>query len=277
MVFSKLHGLGNDYIYVNAMKETIDNPKEVAVRLSKRHFGVGADGLILIKESACADFKMEMYNADGSQAEMCGNGIRCVGKYVYDNKLTDKREITIETLSGIKKLQLEIADGVVTMVTVDMGKPILNAKDIPVIAKQNQFIKEPIDVDGQIYYVTAVSIGNPHAVVFVDNLTDVAIEKVGAILENYDCFPKRTNVEFVQVIERKSIRVRVWERGSGLTLACGTGACAAVIASITNGYTNPEVEVTLDGGKLFICWDLNTKHIFMRGPAEYVFEGWVDC
>lgn len=276
MVFQKLHGLGNDYIYVNAIKETIDNPEELAVKLSKRHFGVGADGLILIKASNQADFKMEMYNADGTQAEMCGNGIRCLGKYVYDNKLTDKKALSIETLSGIKKLQLEVENEEVKMVSVDMGKPIWQPRKIPVISDKNLFMAEPIHVQEQIYYVTAVSIGNPHAVIFVKEFDEIAIDKVGDLVEHSSIFPNRTNVEFVKVISEHNIQVRVWERGSGMTLACGTGACAAVAASIIHGYTKPEVEVLLDGGKLHVSWNSKTNHLWMSGPAEYVFEGSID-
>lgn len=268
-----MHGLGNDYIYVNCMEETIDNPSELAIKMSKRHFGVGADGLILIKQSVIADFKMEMYNADGSLAEMCGNGIRCVGKYVYDNKLTNKTELKIETMAGIKTLYLEIEDKVVKMVTVEMGEPILDASLVPVLLEEKRVIHRKMQIDKDEFYITCVSMGNPHTIIFVEDMKEVELERLGPVIEQLEIFPKKTNVEFVEVINDQIIRMRVWERGTGVTLACGTGACASVVASVLNGVTNNRVDVILDGGILTVDWNRITNQISMRGPAEFVFDG----
>lgn len=273
MNFKKMHGLGNDYIYVNCMEETIDNPSELAIKMSKRHFGVGADGLILIKQSVIADFKMEMYNADGSLAEMCGNGIRCVGKYVYDNKLTNKTELKIETMAGIKTLYLEIEDKVVKMVTVEMGEPILDASLVPVLLEEKRVIHRKMQIDKDEFYITCVSMGNPHTIIFVEDMKEVELERLGPVIEQLEIFPKKTNVEFVEVINDQIIRMRVWERGTGVTLACGTGACASVVASVLNGVTNNRVDVILDGGILTVDWNRSTNQISMRGPAEFVFDG----
>ena len=276
MRFTKMHGLGNDYIYVDGSKEHIENPSDLAVSLSDRHFGVGADGLILINPSKVADFEMEMYNADGSRGEMCGNGIRCVGKYVYDNGLTDKTEVSIETLAGIKYLGLGVEDGKVTQVRGDMGKPILEADKIPVegeVVKDNRVIKGPIRVLDKDYSMTCVSMGNPHAVVCVEDVEHFDIEHMGPAFENHPSFPRRINTEFIRVIDRKNIEMRVWERGSGETLACGTGACAVAVACAVNGLTDREVEVKLLGGRLHILWDEKDDHVYMTGPAETVFTG----
>lgn len=273
MKFTKMQGAGNDYVYVNCFTENIDNPNEVAKFVSDRHFGIGGDGLVLIKPSTVADFKMDMYNADGSQAEMCGNAIRCVGKYVYDHKLTDKTSITVETLAGIKKLDLTIQDGKTVLVKVNMGSPVLNPKEIPVVATKDRVVNEPIEVDGKTYYMTCVSMGNPHAVIYMDNVQDLDLEKIGPSFENHERFPKRVNTEFAKVIDRKNIEMRVWERGSGETLACGTGSCATAVASILNGLTDNLVTIHLLGGDLIIEWDQAENTVYMTGPAAFVFDG----
>lgn len=276
MKFTKMHGCGNDYVYVNCFKETVENPSEVAIKVSKRHFGVGSDGMILICPSEIADFQMKMYNADGSMGEMCGNGIRCVAKYVYDYGMTDKTHITIETGAGIKELDLTVEDGKVSMVRVDMGEPILEAAKIPVVSDKEKVINEPILVQGTEWKMTCVSMGNPHAVVFVADTKHLAIKDIGPCFENHKVFPKRTNTEFVQFISSKEINMRVWERGAGETWACGTGTCASVMACILNGYTDDTVLVHLLGGDLLIEYDRETNHIFMTGPATTVFEGEID-
>ncbi len=277
MKFTKMQGIGNDYVYVNCFKEKVDNPSELAIKVSDRHFGIGSDGLILIKPSQKADFMMDMYNADGSQGAMCGNGIRCVAKYVYDYGLTDKKQISVETLSGIKYLDLTVADGKVELVKVDMGEPILTAKDIPVLADSEKVIDAPIQVDGKEYHITAVSMGNPHGIVYMDDVENLKIEEIGPKFENHQRFPDRINTEFVQVLNRNTLRMRVWERGSGETLACGTGACAVTVASALNGKTDREVTVQLLGGELKVCWDQETNHVFMTGPAKVVFDGEIDA
>lgn len=276
MKFTKMQGLGNDYVYVNGFQEKIENPPEVAKKVSDRHFGIGSDGLILINPSKCADFEMEMYNSDGSRAEMCGNGIRCVGKYVYDFGLTDKTEISVETLAGIKHLSLKVVDGKVSEVTVDMGTPELIAKNIPVISENEKVISEDIEVLGETYQITAVSMGNPHAVVFYDGIKNMDIEKIGPEFEFHKRFPKRINTEFVEVIDRKTVAMRVWERGSGETLACGTGACAVMVACELNGFTESEVKVKLLGGDLLIRWDKETDRVYMTGAATTVFSGEIE-
>lgn len=274
MKFTKMQGLGNDYVYVNCLKEKIKNPPELAKKISDRHFGVGSDGLIMINPSDKADFEMEMYNADGSRGEMCGNGIRCVAKYVYDYGLTDKTSISVETLAGIKYLDLTVENGKVKLVKVDMGKPELKPSEIPVEASGDQVIDEPIMADGEEYRMTCVSMGNPHAVVFVDcDLQELPLEEIGPKFENHERFPRRVNTEFVRVIDRHTAQMRVWERGSGETLACGTGACAVAVACVLNGYTEDEVTVKLLGGDLKIKWDRERDTVFMTGPAEVVFDG----
>ena len=273
MEFTKMQGLGNDYVYVNCFKEKIENPSEMAVKVSDRHFGIGSDGLILIKPSEVADFEMEMYNADGSRGEMCGNGIRCVAKYVYDYGLTDKTSISVETHGGIKYLDLTVEHGKVTLVKVDMGTPILKPELIPIVAKGETVIDEPIMVGGKEYHMTGVSMGNPHDVVFMDDIKNLEIEKIGPLFENHERFPNRINTEFVNVIDRHTAQMRVWERGSGETLACGTGACAVAVACILNGLTENTVTVKLLGGDLQIEWDREKNTVYMTGPAEVSFDG----
>ena len=276
MKFTKMHGLGNDYVYVNCFEEEIDNPPAVARFVSDRHFGIGSDGLIMINPSKTADFEMEMYNADGSRGEMCGNGIRCVAKYVYDYGLTDKTQISVETLGGIKYLDLTVEDGKVSQVKVDMGKPELEADLIPIISEREQVIDEPIEVDGKEYHMTGVSMGNPHAVIYVDDVKGLDLEKIGPKFENHERFPKRINTEFVHCIDRQTVEMRVWERGSGETLACGTGACAVAVSSILNNLTDTRVTVKLLGGDLQIEWDREKDRVFMTGPATVVFDGVID-
>lgn len=273
MKFTKMQGLGNDYVYVNGFEERIENPSEMAVKVSNRNFGVGSDGLILINPSEKADFEMEMYNADGSRGEMCGNGIRCVAKYVYDYGLTDKTHISVETLGGIKYLDLTVEDGKVILVRVDMGSPILTPAQIPVIADEAEAVAVPILVDETEYQMTCVSMGNPHAVIFMDDIEHLEIEKIGPKFEHHERFPNRVNTEFVKVLDRQTASMRVWERGSGETLACGTGACAVAVACILGGYTESKVTVKLLGGDLLIEWYREQNKIYMTGPAAVVFDG----
>ena len=273
MKFTKMHGCGNDYVYVNLFEETIADPAQLSIAVSDRHFGIGSDGLITIGPSDVADFRMRIYNADGSEAEMCGNGIRCVAKYVYDHELTSQTTITVETGAGIKTLDLLVENGKVTQVTVDMGEPILAPEEIPVIAAGMRVVDEPILVDGKEWRMTCVSMGNPHAVVFVDDVANLELEKYGPDFENHTRFPKRTNTEFVQVHSRTEASMRVWERGSAETWACGTGTCASVMACILNGYTDNKVLVHLRGGDLVIEYNPDNNHIYMTGPATEVFQG----
>lgn len=273
MKFTKMHGCGNDYVYINGFENSIDNPSELATKMSDRHFGVGGDGIVLILPTEKADFRMRMFNADGSEAEMCGNAIRCVGKYVYDNEMTQEEKITIDTLAGIKTLDLTVENGKVTYAKVDMGEPILKACDIPVVSDKYPVIGERIDVQGKTYEFTCVSMGNPHAITYVDDTDNYPIEEIGKIVEIDDKFPKKVNVEFAQVIDRKTIKMRVWERGTGETLACGTGACATLVASVLNDLVDRKAVIKLIGGDLSIEWDEESNHIFMSGPATTVFEG----
>ena len=273
MKFTKLHGCGNGYIYVNLFEETLDNPAEMSIKVSDHHFGIGSDGLITIGPSEIADFTMHIYNADGSEAEMCGNGVRCVGKYVYDHGLTDKTEVTVETGAGIMVLSLNVENGKVATVRVDMGEPIFEPERIPVVAEGNSVIMEPITVGDKEWKMTCVSMGNPHAVVFVDDVKNFELEKYGPLFENHERFPKRTNTEFVKVVSPTEAYMRVWERGSAETWACGTGTCATVVACILNGLTERKVLVHLLGGDLVIEWDEATNHVFMTGPATEVFSG----
>ncbi|HIY63708.1 MAG TPA: diaminopimelate epimerase [Candidatus Mediterraneibacter stercoripullorum] len=274
MKFTKMQGLGNDYVYVNCFSEKVPDPSELAVRISDRHFGVGSDGLILICPSDKADFEMVMYNADGSRGEMCGNGIRCVAKYVYDYGLTDKTSISVETLGGIKYLDLTVEGGKVKLVKVDMGRPILTPSEIPVEADGEQAVDESIETDGKEYRMTCVSMGNPHAVIFVEeDVKDIPLEMIGPKFENHKRFPNRINTEFARVLDRKTVEMRVWERGSGETLACGTGACAVAVSCILNGMTEDNVTVKLLGGDLQIEWDREKDTVYMTGPAEVVFDG----
>ena len=277
MKFTKMHGIGNDYIYVNCLEETVPNPSELAVKLSDRHFGVGGDGLILIKPSQKADFEMDMYNADGSRGMMCGNGIRCVAKYVYDKGLTDKTTISIDTQVGVKYLDLTVENGKAVLIKVNMGSPSFLAEQIPVTADTKEVVAAPLTVEDRDYQITCVSMGNPHCVTFLkEDVRDLDLEKIGPFFENHKRFPDRINTEFVNVIDRNTLRMRVWERGSGETLACGTGACAVAAAAVRNGLADEEVTVHLLGGDLQICWDKEADLIYMTGPAEIVFDGEVE-
>lgn len=277
MKFTKMQGIGNDYVYVNCFKETVEDPKTTAIKVSDRHFGIGSDGLILIKPSEVADFQMDMYNADGSRGAMCGNGIRCVAKYVYDYGLTDKTFISVETASGIKYLDLTVENGKVALVKVNMGAPILEAKKIPVVSEKEQVINESLLVDGKEYRITGVSMGNPHAITYIDDVKGLDIEKIGPKFESHPAFPDRVNTEFVKVLDDHTVEMRVWERGSGETLACGTGACAVAVASILNGYVKEEkVTVKLLGGDLKIYWDREENLVYMTGPAAVVFDGEIE-
>ena len=272
--FTKMHGCGNDYIYVNCFTEKIEEPSVIAKKVSDRHFGIGSDGLILICPSETADFKMRMFNADGSEGKMCGNGIRCVAKYVYDNGMTDKEVITVETLSGIKTLQLAVSQGRVQAVTVDMGSPVLTPSQIPVKCEGDRIINQPVSVGGKEYYITCVSMGNPHAVVFTEEeVTALNLEKTGPLFENHEIFPDRVNTDFIHVIDEKTIDMRVWERGSGETLACGTGACASVVACVLNHKTEDEVLVHLLGGDLEVRYDREKNTVLLTGPAEFICTG----
>ncbi len=274
MKFTKMQGCGNDYVYVNGMTETVENKKEAVPFLSDRHFGIGGDGVIFINKGEKADFEMEMYNADGSRSQMCGNGIRCVGKFVYDKGLTDKTEITVESFGAVKYLSLTVGeDNKVSKVKVDMDEPELTAAKVPVKSHMEQAIKMPVEINGNTYEMTCVSMGNPHAVIFVDEITDDMVWVDGKALEIHDCFPERANIEFVQVLSPNHIRMRVWERGSGETFACGTGSCACVVAGVLNGLTERKVTVSLLGGDLEIEWNEENNRVYMTGPAVTVFEG----
>lgn len=279
MKFTKMHGCGNDYVYVDGAREKIpaERKNEVVKFLSDRHFGIGGDGVIFINPSDVADFEMEMYNMDGSRSEMCGNGIRCVGKYVYDHGLTQKTSLTIVSCGKIKYLELTVEDGKVTKVRVNMGSPILEAAEIPVVAEKSPVVDTPITVDGKEYRMTCVSMGNPHAVVYVDEMIDdETMAKIGPLFEHHERFPRRVNAEFVKVLSRERVQMRVWERGTGETLACGTGACAVTVASILNGLTEDSITVELLGGNLEIFWDRKENVVYMTGPATTVFEGEIE-
>lgn len=281
MKFTKMHGCGNDYIYVNGFTEnlSLEEKPELIRRMSDRHFGVGSDGVIFINSSQEADFEMEMWNADGSRGEMCGNGIRCVAKYVYDKGMTKKTDISVISAGKIKYLKLQVKDNRVESVRVNMGQPVLEPEEIPVLPqgeekwKSDRVVNEAISVEGKEYRMTCVSMGNPHAVIFVEDVAGMKLEEIGPCFENHRRFPRRINTEFVRVIDRNNIEMRVWERGSGETLACGTGACAALCACVLNGLTDEAVTVKLLGGKLFIEWNRKENLIYMTGPAETVFDG----
>jgi len=275
MKFTKMHGIGNDYIYVNGFEEKIENPAEFAIKYSNRHKGIGSDGLVLILPSTYCDFRMQMLNADGSEAEMCGNASRCIGKYVYEKGLTDKTNLTLETLSGIKKLELFLdKNNKVESVTVDMGEPVLEAGRIPVIAENSPVMNEMIHFSASTQYrITCVSMGNPHAVIFTKNIGKLNLPKIGSLIENSSIFPNRINVEFIEIISSNRFKMRVWERGSGETLACGTGACAAVVAGILNGFCDRRTTVELLGGELEIEWNAFDNHVYLTGGATTVFEG----
>ncbi len=271
--FTKMHGLGNDYVYMDAIHQHIEKESSLAQFVSNRHFGIGSDGLILICKSDVADFKMRMFNADGSEAEMCGNGIRCVGKFVYDKGLTNKTQVTIETLAGIKILQLNVENGKVKTVKVDMGEPILEPKKIPVISEEKPVRNLELKAEDKKFKFTCVSMGNPHAITIVDNTKEFDVERYGKQLEIDKAFPNKTNVEFIEIVDKNHIKMRVWERGAGETLACGTGACASVVACVLNKLTENIVNVELLGGTLEIEWNREDNHVYMTGPAVTVFEG----
>lgn len=278
MKFTKMHGCGNDYIYIDCFEETVKDESAAAIKLSDRHFGIGGDGLILIKKGITADFEMVMYNADGTRAEMCGNAIRCVARYVYDKGYVKSTDFSIESMGKVKYITLTLENNVVKWVRVDMGAPILNAVDIPVISDREKVISENITVDGREFNMTCVSMGNPHAVMFIDKSPkEFELEHFGPLFESNSIFPKRVNAEFAKVIDRNNIEMRVWERGTGETLACGTGTCATVVAAILNGYVDNDVTVHLIGGDLKIHWSGDEKDsVIMTGPAEYVFSGEID-
>lgn len=278
MKFTKMQGIGNDYVYINCFEETVKDPSAVARFVSDRHFGIGSDGLILIRPSQVADCEMDMYNLDGSQGAMCGNGIRCVAKYVFDHGIVNKTSISIATKSGIKYVDLTVKDGKASLIRVNMGSPILQATQIPVVADTEQVIDAPIQVDGQKYHYTAVSMGNPHAIVYVEDTDSLDLAKIGPSFENHVNFPDRINTEFVQVLDEHTVKMRVWERGSGETLACGTGACAVAVASILNGHVSPDTPVTVKllGGDLQIFWNRSENLVYMTGPAVTVFDGQID-
>ena len=277
MKFTKRHGTGNDYIYVNGFEEKLENPSEAAVKLSDRRFGIGSDGLILILPSDVADCRMEMFNADGSIGKMCGNGIRCVAKYVYDRGLVKKDVLRVETRSGVKTLQLRVEDGKVASVRVNMGQPELDPEKIPVLFSKDRMVDEEVYTpSGNVWRVTCVSMGNPHAVIFVDDVEGVNLPAIGPEMEKHAMFPERANIEFAQVTGPHEVQMRVWERGSGETLACGTGACACAVASVLTGKTDRDVTVHLRGGDLHIFWDPDTDDVYMEGPAAFVFDGTVE-
>ena len=273
MIFTKMHGLGNDYVCINCFRERVEDPPGFARTLCDRHYGIGADGLILICPSKVSDFKMEIYNSDGSVAGMCGNGIRCLGKYVYDYRLTGKETLSIETKSGIRNMHLHIQDGKACGAMVDMGVPRLNAHSIPILSEKDLVINDPIEVQKKNYRMTGISMGNPHAVIFLEEINGFSLEETGRELEFHPRFPERANIEFCHVTARDRIEIRVWERGVGETLACGTGACAAVVASVLNDLTDEEVIVKLLGGELSVRWDRKVNHVFLEGPAVKVFDG----
>lgn len=273
MIFTKMHGLGNDYVCINCFRERVEDPSGFARTLCDRHYGIGADGLILICPSKVSDFKMEIYNSDGSVAGMCGNGIRCLGKYVYDYRLTGKETLSIETKSGIRNMYLHIQDGKACGAMVDMGVPRLNAHSIPILSEKDLVINEPIEVQEKNYRMTGISMGNPHAVIFLEEINGIPLEETGRELEFHPRFPERANIEFCHVTARNRMEIRVWERGVGETLACGTGACAAVVASVLNDLTDEEVIVKLLGGELSVRWDRKVNHVFLEGPAVKVFDG----
>jgi len=273
MIFTKMHGLGNDYVCINCFRERVEDPSGFARILCDRHYGIGADGLILICPSKVSDFKMEIYNSDGSVAGMCGNGIRCLGKYVYDYRLTGKETLSIETKSGIRNMYLHIQDGKACGAMVDMGVPRLNAHSIPILSEKDLVINEPIEVQEKNYRMTGISMGNPHAVIFSEEINGISLEETGRELEFHPRFPERANIEFCHVTARDRMEIRVWERGVGETLACGTGACAAVVASVLNDLTDEEVIVKLLGGELSVRWDRKVNHVFLEGPAVKVFDG----
>ncbi len=277
MKFTKMHGIGNDYIYVNCFEEVVSDPERLSIVMSRPHFGVGADGLILIEPSDTADFGMRVYNADGSEADMCGNGIRCVGKYVYERGLTKKTELTIDTKGGLRVIQLFVEGGKVTRVKVDMGTPELNPRLIPVNLPGELVLRHRLQIMGQTWYITCVNMGNPHAVVFVRDPEVIDLPTIGPMIEHHPLFPRRTNVEFVRIIDRGILQMRVWERGAGETLACGTGACASLVATVLAGLCDRTVQMKLSGGNLQLHWDASDNHVYQTGPAAFVYDGeWLE-
>ncbi len=273
MKFTKMQGIGNDYVYINCFEETVKNPSRLSIQVSDRHFGVGSDGLILILPSKVADCCMDMYNADGSRAEMCGNGIRCVAKYVYDHKIVEKEELKIETLNGVKEVRLTVKNGKAVLATINMGQPELRPERIPALFSGESVVSQPISVDGKEYNVTCVSMGNPHAVVYMEELENLDLERIGPAFEYHKKFPNRVNTEFIQVIDRSHLKMRVWERGSGETLACGTGACASAVATVLNGKADTTVDIELKGGHLTIEWNEKDRCVYMTGAAEEIYNG----
>lgn len=273
MRFTKMQGIGNDYIYVNCFEETVRNPSETARKISRRHYGVGSDGLVLIEPSDVADFAMRIFNSDGSESEMCGNACRCIGKYVYERGLTDKTSITLMTGGGLKVLELTVANDKVVSVRVDMGSPELNPALIPVDLPGEVILGHQLTVGSMPYAIHCVSMGNPHCVIFVRSVDNVDVEQIGTMLENHPIFPHRTNVEFVQVVDRTHLRMRVWERGAGETMACGTGACASLVASVLTGKADRQVTIELLGGPLTVEWSPEDNHVYQEGAAEFVFDG----
>lgn len=273
MKFTKMHGLGNDYVYVDTFEQPVPDPAAMAIAVSRPHFGVGADGLVLIGPSTEADYAMRMFNADGSEGEMCGNAVRCIGKYVHDRGLTAKTRVTLATRGGIKTLELQLQGGSVEQVTVDLGEPALGPASLPVTLAGAQVLNHPLSIDGQTHHITCVSMGNPHAVIFVDDPRAVDVHGIGRQIEHHPLFPKRTNVEFVRVWRRDLLEMRVWERGSGETLACGTGAAASLVAAVLNGLADRSAVVQLTGGELHVHWDARDNHVYQTGPATFVFDG----
>jgi len=272
--FTKMHGAGNDYIYIEDLKSEVKNPSKLAVQMSNRNFGVGSDGLILIQKSKNADFRMRMFNSDGSESEMCGNGIRCLAKYVYDHRLTTKEKLNIETIGAIKHLELKIKDNIVNSVKVDMGEPHLQRENIPMIGEPGGVINENLHLpDGVTFSITSLSMGNPHVVIFVEDADNFPVAKYGPIIETLNLFPNRTNVEFVQILNKKEVIQRTWERGSGETLACGTGASAVTVAGVLTKQTERKITVHLKGGDLKTEWNEKSNHVFLTGPAVEVFRG----
>lgn len=273
MRFTKMQGCGNDYIYINCFEEKVEHPEKLAIAMSERHFGVGSDGLVLILPAQTGDFRMRMFNLDGSEGEMCGNAVRCIGKYVYERGMTEKTRISLETAGGMKYLELHVKDGIVEAVTVDMGEPILEAEKIPVKSKKYPVLEERVTILDREFDFTCVSMGNPHGVTFVEQVGDYPVEKYGRVAEIHPIFPKKANIEFVELVDDRHIRMRVWERGSGETLACGTGACAAAVASVLKGHCGRKIEVELIGGCLSIEWRESDNHVYMTGPAAFSFDG----
>ena len=273
MKFTKMHGLGNDYVYVDTFDQSVPDPAAMAIAVSRPHFGVGADGLVLIGPSTEADYAMRMFNADGSEGEMCGNAVRCIGKYVHDRGLTAKTRVTLATRGGIKTLELRLQGGSVEQVTVDLGEPALSPASLPVTLAGAQVLNHPLSIDGQTHHISCVSMGNPHAVIFVDDPRAVDVHGIGRQIEHHPLFPKRTNVEFVRVWRRDLLEMRVWERGRGETLACGTGAAASLVAAVLNGLADRSAVVQLTGGELHVHWDARDNHVYQTGPATFVFDG----